>query len=199
MVDDMILYVYVKNTEDISSFEQVIDSVRKDAMDIRIITESRRSFRELGKIQGILCTDDIVVVYDLSSLGLNEADIANQLEWFIAKSVCLVICTAESTYRFGVYQPMNKAILMTLIQSILSHNKNVVRLPENRRKNSGRNRISYPDGWEDLYNLWTNKDISSKEFLERTGSKKATFYNLLTEYKAMQKELDAFQKQYKLL
>ena len=198
-VDDMILYVYVKNTEDLSSFEQVIDSVRKDAIDIRIITESRRSFRELGKIQGILCTEDIVVVYDLSSLGLNEADIANQLEWFMAKSVCLVICTAESTYRFGVYQPMNKAILMTLIQSILSHNKNVVRLPENRRKNSGRNRISYPDGWEDLYNLWTNKDISSKEFLERTGLKKATFYNLLTEYKAMQKELDAFQRQYKLL
>lgn len=94
---------------------------------------------------------------------------------------------------------MNKAVLTTLLQSVLRHNSNIVKLPVNRRKNSGRNKIAYPDNWEELYESWIDKQITSKEFLNKTGLKKATFYNLLTDYKQILKELEAFQSQYKLL
>lgn len=43
--------------------------------------------------------------------------------------------------------------------------------------------ISLPFNWDNLYNQWVEKKISSKEFMKQTGIKKmATFYNLLTEY-----------------
>ena len=43
--------------------------------------------------------------------------------------------------------------------------------------------ISFPFNWDNLYNQWVEKKISSKEFMKQTGIKKmATFYNLLTEY-----------------
>ena len=44
----------------------------------------------------------------LTSLGMNEAEIADQLEWFIDKSVLLVLCEEPSTYEFGVAQPTNQ-------------------------------------------------------------------------------------------
>lgn len=194
----MKIYVYVKNTENVSEFIQVLNIIRQDNSEIIVITESRRSFREFEKLKNIVTVNDTVVVFTTSSLGLNEAEISNQLDWFVAKSICLVVCDLDSTYRFGVAQPMNKAILTTLLQSILGHNSNIVKLPVNRRKNSGRNKIAYPDNWEELYESWIDKQITSKEFLDKTGLKKATFYNLLTDYKQILKELEAFQSQYKL-
>ena len=193
----MRIYVYIKNTENVSEFTQVLNIIRQDNSEIIVITESRRSFRELEKIKNIVTINDIVVVFTISSLGLNEAEISNQLDWFATKSICLVICDLDSTYRFGVTQPMNKAVLTTLLQSVLRHNSNIVKLPVNRRKNSGRNKIAYPDNWEELYESWIDKQITSKEFLNKTGLKKATFYNLLTDYKQILKELEAFQFQYK--
>lgn len=194
----MNIYTYVKNTEDISLFRQVLNTVRQNDSEITVITESRRSFREFEKLKNIITVDDMIVVFNASSLGLNEADISNQLEWFIKKSIRLVICNLDSTYNFGVTQPMNKAILTTILQSILGNNTNIIKLPTNRRKNSGRSKIAYPDNWEELYELWSNKEITSKEFLDKTGLKKATFYNLLTDYKTILKDLDDFQTQYKL-
>lgn len=195
----MSIYVYVKNTEDISAFESVIDLIGGNEAELTIFTESRRSFRELEKIKDRITNTDVLMIYDASSLGLNEADIANQLEWFIEKSICLVICNIETTYSFGTTQPMNKAILTTILHSLLNNNKNIVKLPANRRKNSGRNKIAYPDNWEELYDAWVDKKISSKEFIEKTGLKKATFYNLVTDYRTTLKELEDFQNQYKLL
>lgn len=93
-------------------------------------------------------------------------------------------------------QPMNKAILTTLLQSMLNAHKNIVEIPRNKRTNSGRSKMSFPDGWDELYEKWEKQEISSKEFMEQSGLKKATFYNMLTEYKAMLKEQNDYLKRY---
>ena len=54
----------------------------------------------------------------------------------------------------------------------------------NNKKSVGRPVVQYPVGWEQCYAKWKNKEISSKTFMEQMGLKKATFYNLLTEYKS---------------
>ena len=52
--------------------------------------------------------------------------------------------------------------------------------------------------WDELYEKWTNGEISSKKFIELSGLKKATFYNLLTEYKEIQSANAQYLKQYKI-
>ena len=56
--------------------------------------------------------------------------------------------------------------------------------------------MAFPDGWDELYEKWEKQEISSKEFMEQSGLKKATFYNMLTEYKAMLKEQNDYLKRY---
>lgn len=179
----MDIYIYMKYTDSEEKIKQVVNFIRNDSDSLFVSMEKRRSFYELARIQKSMKKEDVVVIENLSSLGMNEAEISNQLEWFVQKKRMLAVGDCLPTYQFGMSQPANMAALSVLKQVIVSSNKNVVELPNYRRSNSGRSRIAFPENWEELYEKWDNKEISSKEFLNQTGLKKATFYNLLTEYK----------------
>lgn len=193
----MIIHSYAKLHEPLSVFDNVINVIKKNNDELLIASESKRSFRELDNIK-IINNDIIYVVSSLSSLGLNDADIAAQLSWFIDNSMKLVICDITSTYEFGVTQPMNQAILSTILQSILSGNKNIITVSF-KRSNSGRNKLPFPDEWDELYDKWTKGEITSKQFIDLSGLKKATFYNLLTEYKDIQLANAQYLKRYKIV
>ncbi len=192
------MYIYTKTTEDISIFEDIMEIIHKKDLEICVSVEHMRSFQELEKIKNEMINDDILIIGSLKSLGINEKDIANSLKYFIEKGKCLVVSNMESTYKYGVSQPMNKAILSTILDSVLLNNKNIIELPRNRKINSGRNKIDFPNNWEELYENWENNDISSKEFLDKSGLKKATFYNMITEYKEILKANETFVKKYRL-
>lgn len=193
----MKLYIYHKTIEDISVFDAVMNLYAAVADDVRIISENRRSYREFEQLLSeIDISTDVVIVSDLSSLGLTTDDILNRLDWFISHSVCLFVCKYSTTYEYGIAQPMNKAVLTTLLQTMLNTHKNILEIPRNKRANSGRNKMAFPDGWDELYEQWKKQMITSKEFMEQSGLKKATFYNMLTEYKAMLKEQSNYLKKY---
>ena len=191
------IQLYAKLNEQLSVFDDVIHIIKTDTDELFITSESKRSFRELENIK-IISNDTIYVISSLNSLGLNDADIATQLSWFINNSVKLVICEIPSTYEFGVTQPMNQAVLSTLLQSILSGNKNIITVTF-KRSNSGRSKLPFPDNWDELYDKWTRNEISSKQFIDLSGLKKATFYNLLTEYKEIQSSNAQYLKRYKIV
>lgn len=178
----MTIYVYGKSTENVKSFSSIIQSIKSEDSEIFVTIENRRCFRELENIKRNIKHGDIVIVKATSSLGLNDTDVYEQLNWFIANSMLMVICDFPATYEYGVTQPMNKAVLDAVVQS-LAKEKNIV--PLSKRSNSGRSRLAFPDEWDELYDLWEKKEISSKEFLTRSGLKKATFYNMITEYKIL--------------
>jgi hypothetical protein len=88
---------------------------------------------------------------------------------------------------------MNQAILSTILQSLLVENKTI----SFKRSNSGRNKLPFPNNWDELYEKWEKDEITSKQFIEMSGLKKATFYNLLTEYKEIQNRNKQYLKQIK--
>ncbi len=193
----MIIHLYAKLHESLSVFDNVIKAIKKEDDELLITSENKRSFTSFDEIKKV---DEhiIFVVSSLNSLGLNDADISAQLSWFIDNSVKLVICDVTSTYEFGVTQPMNQAVLNTILESILSDNKNIITVSF-KRANSGRSKLPFPDNWDELYEKWRNDEISSKQFIEASGFKKATFYNLLTEYKEIQKQNENYLKRYKII
>ena len=193
----MSIFLYVKFNEDIRDFDQAVSSLLSSGGDLVVITENRRSFRELTKISRQCSREDIIVVHSLESLGLNDDEKAAQLEFFILNDKKLVISSCPSTFEYGVTQPMNKATLSTILRMITSQGGKVFEFPVNRRSNSGRQKLDYPDGWAELYELWSNEEISSREFLQRSGLKKATFYNMITEYRNGLDNIEEYINRYK--
>lgn len=50
-------------------------------------------------------------------------------------------------------------------------------------KKVGRPAVDYPDGWEGLYASWRAGEMTAREFMQKAGLKKGTFYNLVSEWK----------------
>lgn len=193
----MKLYIYHKTIEDITVFDKIMNLYEDQVEEIQIISENRRSYRQL---EHLLSHIDIemaaVAIADISSLGLSTEEIVNRLNRFIDRDICLFICKYSTTYEYGMTQPMNKIVLTTLLQSTLNANKNIVEIPRKNRGNTGRKKVVFPDNWDELYEKWNKYKITSAEFIEKTGLKKATFYNMLAEYNTMLKEQDRYIKKY---
>ena len=193
----MKLCIYQKTIENISIFDPIMDLYASNTENIEIVSENRRSYRKLDQLmEENNKNTTAIAISDLPSLGLNDEEILSRLDFFISCGMCLFLCKYPSSYEYGFAQPMNQAVLKTLQQSILNKNKHIVEIHQNKRKNSGRNKIVFPDTWDELYVLWEKHEISSKEFIEKSGLKKATFYNLLAEYKESIKEKNDYIKKY---
>lgn len=84
----MKLSIYHKTIEDISVFDEIMSLYAQEADDVQILSENRRSYRGLEQLLlEIDAATTVVVVSDLSSLGLTTEDILNRLDWFISMYV----------------------------------------------------------------------------------------------------------------
>lgn len=193
----MAIYIYSKTSEKKSLFENVIEIIREDKKEIIVSIEHNRNFKELEKIKKEMTDTDIILIGSLKSLGITSSEIADGLDYFIRNGKFLVVCDIESTYEYGIGQPMNRAVLKTILDSLVADN-NIVRINSNKKSNAGRNKIEFPDNWEELYEKWEKEEISSKKFMEESGLKKATFYNMVTEYKEILRANADFVKKFKL-
>lgn len=192
----MNIQIYAKLHERISAFNDVLDIIRSDGDNVYVTIENQRAFRKLEQMMGEY-KGSVFVISSLTSLGTNDADIATKLSWFIKHQIRLAVCEYPSTYEYGVEQPLNQAVLSTVLQSVLNGNKKVVEASF-KKPSVGRSKLPFPDNWDSLYAEWKDKKITSKEFMEQAGLKKASFYNLLTEYREIQKENEEYIKRYKL-
>lgn len=192
----MNVFLYAKHTENMETFDKVICLFQNEDAAISIIVEGRRIFHELSRIMKNLKKGDAVIIGTLSSLGVSDAEIANRLDWFSKNNHILMICDHPTTYEYGILQPTNRAVLETILQSVIKRNGNLIEIPASKRSNSGRSKISFPDGWEEMFAQWEAGDISSKTFIERSGLKKATFYNMVTEYRALQESIHGYQERF---
>ncbi len=182
----MNLYVYGKHTDQMDLFDFIVKRYKNDATDIIVTVENLRSDRKLKQIKTEMNIEDILVISEISSLGITQDDICNNLQWFVQNQYFLVICSIPSTYEYGISQPANRAVLAALLQTLQTNHQNLEIIPISRKSNAGRSKIQYPENWEELYQRWTSGEINSGEFIELTGLKRATFYNLVTEYRKQQ-------------
>lgn len=195
------IYLYTKTTDNIKDINFILEEIMFNykVKDVFISSEPHRSYYELNKIKDIMKEGDVCIVSNLNSLGVSNKDISNELDWFINNSCLLVIANFDNSYKWGISQPLNKAILSTIKQNLNVNNIQTVLTDIYRKKcNIGRKLINFPDNWEELYSKWENKEITSKEFCEQSGLKKATFYNLMAEYKEVKKSNENYLKKYKI-
>lgn len=183
---DVYYYNQIDTEEDILFVEEVLNLIekQKDTKEITLIKvcENKRSSRELLKIIKESSFNDYMLFDSVKNLGLNDLELKNALERLLAKGNIVIFKDSNIPIEKQMQREFNKNFLAGLLYSIsiISSQKNLNVL---KQPNIGRPSIQYPDNWEECYKLWKDKKISSKEFLNRVKLKRATFYNLLTEYR----------------
>ena len=190
----MRIFIYTKLHEQLDDFTKMLDIIKHEDDELYVTSENRRAFQLFDDMMRKVNKEDVIGISSLKSLGMNDADVAAQLTWFIERGIRLVICEIPSTYEFGVSTPVSQAVLSTILQSVL--NKDNIVAASFKHSNCGRNKLPFPNNWDELYDQWTQRKITSKKFIELSGLKKATFYNLMTEYKEIQNANEQFMKRY---
>ena len=187
------MIVYLKNTDrEQRNFDEILKkkTTLSGSYDVSYVVENRRSFRELSRIKNKPAAETVIFITSIYSLGMNDEDVASELQWFIDNHFVLFIGSIESSFRDDVTE--NKIVLETIIDCLLLGNPGIKKVIKNEKESAGRKKLPYPDKWEECFDLWEKGEISSSEFLKRSGLKRATFYNLITEYKQAKDKSDKY-------
>ncbi len=165
--------------------------------DIYIDKQSGKDFNrtEYQRLLNVLRKGDLLLVQSIDRLGRNYKDIQEQWKYITCELEADIkvldmplLDTSAST------ENLDSRFISDLVLQILSYVAEKERVNIKKRQAQGianakahgvtlgRPKATYPDNWEEVYQLWTKKQITAKEAMERTDLKRNTFYKLSNEY-----------------
>lgn len=186
----------------VSSKDQNLDrqitafkSLGADDRDIITDKESGKDFDRAGYQalkNGMLRQGDTLVVKSLDRLSRNKRDIKKELEWFKENDIRVKIIDLPTTMidlpkeQDWVADMVNN-ILIEVLGTIAEQERATIKqrqaegiqAAKNKGVKLGRPALQYPDNWNEVFAAWKNGEITAKEAMERTGTKRTSFYKLV--------------------
>jgi DNA invertase Pin-like site-specific DNA recombinase len=184
-------YFYVR----VSTAEQSEDRQLAAANDLKILPENIHIDKQSGKntarpglqkLLSIVRKGDTVIVESVSRFARNTRDLLNLIDKLTAKGVEFVsqkehIDTATHTGKFML--TVFGAVAELERGYILQRQAEGIKAARARGVRFGRPIKKPPENFPTLVKQWERGELPISAVLERTGLKKATFYNRLREYR----------------
>jgi DNA invertase Pin-like site-specific DNA recombinase len=125
---------------------------------------------------------DTVYVKDFSRLARSTKDLLDITEEMSKKGVKIVSLKEN----LDTDTPTGK-LMLTLIgaiyeferENILERQREGIAIAKSQGKFKGRKEIDRPRHWDEIYNLYKNRDITGTEAMNRLGLKRNTFYKFV--------------------
>ena len=132
---------------------------------------------------------DTVFVWDFSRLARSTKDLLDLVEQFKNNKVHL----RSIKENLDTSTPTGK-LMLTMIGAIneferanlLERQREGIAIAKANGKYKGRKKIGFPEGWEDTYRQWKNREITGTKAMEILNLKRNTFYKLIKEYENKQ-------------
>ena len=187
----------------VSSREQSLDrqiAVFKTlgAADREIITdkESGKNLERAGYQalkNAMLRQGDTLVIKSLDRLSRNKCDIKNELQFFKDNGIRLKVIDLPTTMteltagQEWVFEMVNN-ILIEVLGTIAEQERESIRRRQTegietakaKGKKLGRPALTFPPNWNEVYSSWKAGEITAKVAMERTGTKRTSFYKLVS-------------------
>ena len=141
----------------------------------------------------LLRPGDTLVVKSLDRLSRNKTDIKNELQYFKDNHIRLKVLDLPTTmidYPAGqewVLDMVNN-ILVEVLSSIAQQERETIHqrqaegiaAAKAKGKHLGRPRAEKPTNWDEVITAWKAGKITAVEAMRRTGTKRSTFYKLVS-------------------
>ena len=186
----------------VSSKEQNLDrqiaafkALGADDRDIITDKESGKDFNRTGYTalkNAMLRKGDTLVIKSLDRLSRNKSDIKNELQFFKDNGIRLKVIDLPTTMmdlptgQEWVFEMVNN-ILIEVLGTIAEQERATIRkrqaegieAAKQNGKKLGRPALEFPDNWKEVYTSWKNGEITAKTAMERTNTKRTSFYKLV--------------------
>ena len=179
------IYVYVKKGETIKKIEELLQEAshtREPYYDL--YTDSNRDYIAYNKLKKAIQKEKgLLIISSINNIGSNKQDVYEELLWLKNNKIETVFADYPATYIFNdpIANELAISVIIDVYASLLGNKTFDIR--SSIAATTGRKKINFPENWESLYTAWDNGEITAKEFMEKSGLKKGTFYNLVNEYK----------------
>ena len=166
-----------------------------DERDIITDKESGKDFNRAGYQalkNGMLRQGDTLVIKSLDRLSRNKRDIKTELEWFKDNNIRLKVIDLPTTMmdlsegQEWVFEMVNN-ILIEVLGTIAEQERATIKSRQAEGINTakskgvkfGRPALQFPANWNEVYTQWKNGEITAKVAMEKTGTKRTSFYKLV--------------------
>ena len=166
-----------------------------DERDIITDQESGKDFNRAGYQalkNGMLRQGDTLVIKSLDRLSRNKRDIKTELEWFKDNNIRLKVIDLPTTMmdlpegQEWVFEMVNN-ILIEVLGTIAEQERATIKSRQAEGINTakskgvkfGRPALQFPANWNEVYTQWKNGEITAKVAMEKTGTKRTSFYKLV--------------------
>lgn len=186
----------------VSSKDQNLDrqlaafkALSADERDIITDKESGKDFNRTGYQalkNGMLRQGDTLVIKSLDRLSRNKRDIKTELEWFKDNNIRLKVIDLPTTMmdlpegQEWVFEMVNN-ILIEVLGTIAEQERATIKSRQAEGINAanakgvkfGRPALQFPANWNEVYTQWKHGEITAKVAMEKTGTKRTSFYKLV--------------------
>ena len=135
---------------------------------------------------------DTLVAKSLDRLSRNKRDIKNELQYFKDNGIRLKVIDLPTTMmelpegQEWVFDMVNN-ILIEVLGTIAEQERETIRKRQaegieaarQKGKKLGRPALNIPANWKEVYVSWREGEITAKEAMERTNTKRTSFYKLV--------------------
>ena len=185
----------------VSSKDQNLDRQIKEfkalgASDRDIITD-KESGKDLDRPgyqalkNAMLRSGDTLVIKSLDRLSRSKADIKHELQYFRDNHIrvkVLDVPTTMTEWPAG-QELMGETIANIMIElygmmaeqeraNIKQRQAEGIAAAKEKGKHLGRPALDFPENWTPVYTAWKAGEITAKEAMEQTGTKRTSFYKL---------------------
>ena len=166
------------------------------AQEREIITdkESGKDFERAGYQalkHAMLRRGDTLVIKSLDRLSRNKCDIKNELQYFRDNGIRLKVIDLPTTMmdlpkgQEWVFEMVNNILIEVLgtiaeqeRTSIKRRQAEGIQAAKAKGKKLGRPAITFPANWNEVHSMWRAGQITAKEAMARTGTKRTSFFKL---------------------
>lgn len=188
---EMNIYIYNKKNYDQDKLVSIVRNLfTEDQITYSTFMDTKWDFMMYSELKKHLKDEnDIVVIPSINVLGADKIQVYQELSWFEQKKILLTVADYPSTCTIDTEKNhQSLRAVMDVIGSLLDNKTFDIR--NATETGAGRKNIQFPEGWIELYEEWSTGNITAREFMEKAGLKKGTFYHLLSEYKELMKYND---------
>lgn len=191
-------YYYARVSSKDQNLDRQISAFKALGATERDIITDKESGKDLDRAgyqalkNTILRSGDTLVVKSLDRLSRNKTDIHNELRYFKENGIRVKVIDLPTTMmdlpegQEWVFEMVNNILIEVLgtiaeqeRATIKSRQAEGIKAAKEKGKKLGRPALTFPDNWNEVYASWKAGEITAKVAMERTNTKRTSFYKLV--------------------
>ena len=191
-------YYYARVSSKEQNLDRQISAFKTLGATEREIITDKESGKDLNRAgyqalkNAMLRRGDTLIVKSLDRLSRNKTDIHNELRYFRENGIRVKVIDLPTTMmdlpegQEWVFEMVNN-ILIEVLGTIAEQERETIRkrqaegieAAKANGKKLGRPAITFPENWDNIYSSWKAGEITAKVAMEKTRTKRTSFYKLV--------------------